>query len=111
MALIGVGVGPMLSGVQIAIQRTMAPAAIGGAMGTLMLLRQIGGSIALAAAATIYAAGTVHGAATAPAATATGHAVFAVTLARSAVAAVALLALPRASARLPLPPAAAPAAV
>jgi len=107
MALIGVGVGPMLSGVQIAIQRSVPPAAIGGATGTLMLLRQIGGSIAIAAAATVYTAGTAHGAATAQAATATGHAVFAVTLAGSAVAAAALLALPRSAARLAAPPAAA----
>lgn len=33
MGLIGVGVGPTLSGLQIAIQRTVAPVAIGAAMG------------------------------------------------------------------------------
>ena len=43
MALIGLGIGPALSGLQIAMQRTVAPAAIGAAMGTLLLLRQVGG--------------------------------------------------------------------
>ena len=43
MALIGIGVGPTLSGLQIAIQRTVAPAADRRArMGTLLLLRQVG---------------------------------------------------------------------
>ena len=60
MGLIGVGVGPTLSGLQIAIQRIVAPPSIGAAMGTLMLLRQIGASIALTAAATLYAGG-LHG--------------------------------------------------
>ncbi|MCW3005881.1 MAG: major facilitator superfamily 1, partial [Solirubrobacterales bacterium] len=86
MGLIGVGIGPALSGLQIAIQRTVRPADIGGAMGTLLLLRQVGGSIALAAAETIYASG-VHGAgADGSAATATGHAVLAVALAGSVIA-------------------------
>ena len=57
MALIGLGVGPLFSGLQIAMQRTVAPAAIGGAMGTLMLLRQVGAAFAMAAAETIYTVG------------------------------------------------------
>jgi MFS family permease len=101
MGLIGVGVAPTLSGLQIAIQRTVAPAAIAASMGTLMLLRQVGASIALAAAATVYAAGLGHSAAAPQAATATGHAVFAVTLAGTVVAALALLTLPRGAGRLP----------
>ncbi len=95
MSLIGLGVGPTLSGLQIAIQRTVEPAAIGAAMGTLMLLRQVGASVALAAATVLYA-GALHGPHSAThAATATGHAVFLVTLAGTAIAALALLTLPR----------------
>jgi hypothetical protein len=89
----------------------VSAAAIGGAMGTLMLLRQIGATIALAAAATVYAAGTAHAGGTAPAATANGHAVFAVTLAGTVVAAGALVALPRGTGRLPAPPGAVAVAV
>lgn len=86
MALIGLGVGPLLSGLQIAMQRTVKPAQIGAGMGTLILLRQLGASIALAAAESVYAAG----ADTNPA-TATGDGVFAVTVAGALVAAAALL--------------------
>jgi EmrB/QacA subfamily drug resistance transporter len=100
MGLIGLGVGPTLSGLQIAIQRTVEPAAIGAATGTLMLLRQVGASIALAAAAVLYA-GSLHDAGgQAHAATATGHAVFVVTLAGAAIAALALLTLPRGARRI-----------
>jgi EmrB/QacA subfamily drug resistance transporter len=109
MALIGLGVGPSLSGLQIALQRTVAPAQIGAAMGTLLLLRQLGGACALAAAETIYATrlhdalATGDGAEQA-AATATGTAVFVVALTGAAVAAVALLSLGRGAGRLaPLP--------
>jgi EmrB/QacA subfamily drug resistance transporter len=97
MALLGLGVGPSLSGLQIALQRTVAPQDIGAAMGTLLLLRQTGGAIALAAAETVYAAGHDP-------ARATGTAVFAVALAGAALAALALLTLPRGAGRLaPLP--------
>jgi EmrB/QacA subfamily drug resistance transporter len=100
MALLGLGVGPSLSGLQIALQRTVAPADIGAAMGTLLLLRQTGGAIALAAAETVYAAGHDP-------ARATGTAVFAVALAGAALASLALLTLPRGAGRLaPLPAAA-----
>ncbi|MCW2986890.1 MAG: major facilitator superfamily 1, partial [Conexibacter sp.] len=78
MGLLGVGVGPLLSGLQIALQRTVAPADIGAAMGTLLLLRQTGGAVALAAAETVYAS-RLH--ATGDAATATGSGVFVVALA------------------------------
>jgi EmrB/QacA subfamily drug resistance transporter len=97
MALLGLGVGPSLSGLQIALQRTVAPRDIGAAMGTLLLLRQTGGAIALAAAETVYAAGNDP-------ATATGTAVFVVALAGAALASLALLTLPRGASRLaPLP--------
>ena len=54
MALLGIGIGPALSGLQIALTRTVAPRDIGGALGTLLLGRQIGGAIALAVAETVY---------------------------------------------------------
>lgn len=105
MALLGVGIGPALSGLQIALQRTVAPEMIGAAMGTLLLLRQIGGAVALAAAETIYAT-RLHDAVAAgegpreAAASATGTAVFVVALAGAAIAAAALLSLPRGASRL-----------
>jgi hypothetical protein len=100
MALLGLGMGPTFSGLQIAIQRAVDPAGMGAAMGTLMLLRQVGASIALAAAATLYA-GSLHGATgQAHAATATGYAVFVVTIAGAAIAALALLTLPPGARRL-----------
>jgi EmrB/QacA subfamily drug resistance transporter len=95
MALIGLGVGPTLSGVQIALVRSVPPAAIAGALGTLMLLRQVGASVAFAVATVLYDAGGPDRA------QATGHAVFAVTLAGAAVAAAALMSLPRGAGRLP----------
>jgi EmrB/QacA subfamily drug resistance transporter len=116
MSLIGVGVGPALSGLQIALQRTVAPAQIGAAMGTLLLLRQLGGAVALAAAETIYAT-RLHDALAAgdgarqAAATATGTSVFVVALTGAALASVALLSLGRGAGRLaPLPEQAVPAA-
>jgi EmrB/QacA subfamily drug resistance transporter len=106
MGLIGLGVGPTISGLQIAIQRMVDPAGMGAAMGTLMLLRQVGASIALAATALLYAGG-LHGAGGPEhAATATGHAVFVVTLAGAAMAALALLTLPGSARRIaPVSPA------
>jgi EmrB/QacA subfamily drug resistance transporter len=101
MALIGLGVGPALSGLQIAIQRTVAPAAIAGAMGTMMLLRQVGASVALTVAASLCASERMGGAS---AAAATGDAIFVVGLAGAAVAALALLSLPREARRFtPVP--------
>jgi EmrB/QacA subfamily drug resistance transporter len=114
MALLGLGVGPALSGLQIALQRTVAPHEIGAAMGTLLLLRQLGGAVALAAAETVYAT-RLHDAAAAgdgarqAAATATGTGVFVVALAGAALAALALLSLPRGATRLAAPSEPAPA--
>jgi Major Facilitator Superfamily len=102
MGLIGLGIGPVLSGLQIAMQRTVAPAAIGAAMGTLLLLRQVGASVALAASETVYAAGLDGGSS---AAAATGTAVCVIVLAGAAVAAAALVSLPRAATRIALVPA------
>jgi EmrB/QacA subfamily drug resistance transporter len=98
MALIGIGVGPTFSGLQIAMQRTVTPARMGASMGTLLLLRQVGGAVAIAAAATIYAAGD-------DAATATGVGVSAVALVGVVVAAAALLTLPRLATRFTPAPA------
>jgi EmrB/QacA subfamily drug resistance transporter len=100
MALIGFGAGPALSGLQIALQRNVAPTALAGALSTLILVRQVGGAIALAAADTVYSAGTRAGS---PAANATGTGLLVVTLTGAAVAAGALALLPRGSGRLPAP--------
>ena len=112
MALLGIGIGPMLSGAQIALTRIVVPARIGAALSTLMLLRQIGASLAFAAATALYVRGAGAAPGGAHAAAATGHAVFLVAFAGAGIAAVALLALPRGGGRLaaaPPAPAAAPA--
>ncbi len=93
MALMGLGVGPTFSGLQIALQRTVRPAQIGAAMGTLLLLRQVGGAVALAGAETIYSSGSDP-------ATATGTAVFVLALVGAVLAAAALLTLPRRATRI-----------
>jgi EmrB/QacA subfamily drug resistance transporter len=102
MALIGLGVGPTLSGLQIALTRTVPMEAIGAGMGTLLLLRQVGASVALAAAETVYISGLHDGSS---AASATGTGVFVITLVGAAVAAAALLTLPRTSTRFAVMPA------
>ncbi|WP_405088687.1 MDR family MFS transporter [Microbispora sp. NBC_01389] len=55
MALIGLGMGPMLSGLTVAIQRSVPPRYVGTASANLTFFRQIGGSVALAVAGTAYA--------------------------------------------------------
>ena len=57
MGLMGVGMGPALSGPADRAAALGAPEQIGGAMGTLLLLRQVGGAVALASAETVYRAG------------------------------------------------------
>jgi EmrB/QacA subfamily drug resistance transporter len=54
MALIGLGIGPMLSGLTVAIQSSVPPSHIGTASANLTFFRQIGGSVALAFAGTAY---------------------------------------------------------
>ncbi|MFJ9214177.1 MDR family MFS transporter [Streptomyces sp. NPDC102264] len=55
MILIGLGIGPMLSGLNLVIQATVGPADIGTASSNITFFRQIGGSVALAVAGTLYA--------------------------------------------------------
>ncbi|MFI7114308.1 MDR family MFS transporter [Nonomuraea sp. NPDC050227] len=54
MALLGLGMGPMLSGLTVAVQQAVAPRYIGTASANLTFFRQIGGSVALALAGTAY---------------------------------------------------------
>ena len=97
MGLMGLGIGPALSGLQIALQRSVRPAQIGGAMGTLLLLRQVGGAVALASAETVYRAGHDP-------AVSTGTGVLTIGLLGSVIAALALVSLPRGAGRLPAVP-------
>ncbi|MCO5999640.1 MDR family MFS transporter [Actinoallomurus rhizosphaericola] len=55
MALIGLGIGPMLSGLTIAVQNAVEPEHIGTATSKITFFRQVGGSVALAIAGTAYA--------------------------------------------------------
>jgi EmrB/QacA subfamily drug resistance transporter len=100
MALIGLGVGPNLSGLQIAVQRTVRPMDLGAAMGALLLVRQLGGALALAAAETIYA-GRLHAGASAEAAT--GWSIVVVASAGAVIAALALLTLSRSAGQIRAP--------
>jgi EmrB/QacA subfamily drug resistance transporter len=97
MALIGLGVGPQLSGLQIAMMRTVAPEAIGAGLGTLLLLRQVGASVALAGAETLY----LHGGD--DPAVATGTAIVVIAVIGAVVAGAALLSVPRLATRIAVP--------
>jgi EmrB/QacA subfamily drug resistance transporter len=98
MALLGLGIGPALSGTQIALTRTVTPRDMGAAMGTLLLARQIGGAIALASAQTVYLSRVHEGAAVA-----TGTGVLVVALVGAAIAAFALISIPRVEKLAPAP--------
>ena len=100
MAHIGAGVGPNLSGLQIAVQRTVRPMDLGAAMGALLLGRQVGGALALAAAETVYVGRLRAGASTE---SATGWSIFVVAAVGAVVAALALLTLRRGADRIPAP--------
>ncbi|WP_307827383.1 MDR family MFS transporter [Planomonospora sp. ID82291] len=54
MALLGLGTGPMLSGLTVAVQFAVPPRLIGTASANLTFFRQIGGSVALALAGGLY---------------------------------------------------------
>jgi EmrB/QacA subfamily drug resistance transporter len=89
MAVLGLGMGPALSGLQIGLGRTTTPAHLGAAMGTLLLGRQVIGVLALAIADAAYRGqAAAHG----PAA-ATGFAVAGVAGVGAVVAALALAGL------------------
>ncbi len=70
-------------------------------MGAMLLLRQVGGAVALAAAGAVYGASASSAPTAASSASATGVAVLAVGLSGSLIAGAALLALPRLAGRLP----------
>ena len=54
MALLGVGIGPTMSGLTVAIRYAVPLEYIGTASGNLTFFRQIGGSVALAIGGTVY---------------------------------------------------------
>ncbi|GAA4578748.1 hypothetical protein GCM10023194_02400 [Planotetraspora phitsanulokensis] len=60
MVLIGLGMGPMLSGLTVAIQSSVPPRHTGTASANLTFFRQIGGSVALALAGTAYSSVVVR---------------------------------------------------
>ncbi|MEV8633321.1 MDR family MFS transporter [Streptosporangium sp. NPDC051023] len=98
MALLGLGMGPMLSGLTVAIQYAVPPKFIGTASANLTFFRQIGGSVALALAGTLYASvvrteAPTHGLSAAHAA-ATASVVPWLAVGGAVVALVALVALP-----------------
>jgi EmrB/QacA subfamily drug resistance transporter len=111
MVLIGLGMGPMLSGLTVAIQSAVDPRFLGTASANLTLFRQIGGSVALAIAGTAYA-GVVRDDAPLRG-LASAHASAAATVipwlgvSGALIALVALVVLP--GGRMPLPGGAAPA--
>jgi EmrB/QacA subfamily drug resistance transporter len=53
MLLVGIGLGPTLSGLTVAIQNAVPPAYLGAATSNLGLFRQLGGAVTLALAARI----------------------------------------------------------
>jgi EmrB/QacA subfamily drug resistance transporter len=57
MLVLGIGVGPSLSGFTVVVQNCVTPDRIGVATSTLTFFRQVGGSIGLAAAGTLFSAG------------------------------------------------------
>ncbi|WP_214408817.1 MDR family MFS transporter [Sphaerisporangium fuscum] len=98
MVLMGLGIGPMLSGLTVAVQFSVPPRYIGTASANLTFFRQIGGSVALAAAGPAYATiardqASVHGITQAHAA-ATATVVPWLAVAGAAIALVALVFLP-----------------
>lgn len=105
MGLIGLGIGPTLSGLTVAIQSSVSPQFIGTASANLTFFRQIGGAVALAIAGTAYTSvitreAPVHGLQAAHAA-ATATVIPWLGVSGALVALVALLALPNGSMRRP----------
>ncbi|WP_146178500.1 MFS transporter [Nonomuraea fuscirosea] len=98
MLPLGLGMGPMLSGLTVAAQQSVDPGQLGTASADLTFFRQIGGSVALAVGGTLYtsevtASAPLHGAAAAHA-SAAALVVRALGIAGAVIALVALVALP-----------------
>jgi EmrB/QacA subfamily drug resistance transporter len=54
MLLLGLGIGPAMAGYTVVVQNAVPPARLGVATSTLTFLRQIGASVGLAAAGTVF---------------------------------------------------------
>jgi len=54
MAVVGLGIGPGMSGYTTIVQNVVPPRLMGAATGTLTFFRQVGGSIGLAIAGTVF---------------------------------------------------------
>ncbi|MEV4076446.1 MDR family MFS transporter [Nonomuraea fuscirosea] len=98
MLPLGLGMGPMLSGLTVAAQQSVDPGRLGTASANLTFFRQIGGSVALAVGGTLYtsevaASAPLHGVAAAHA-SAAALVVPALGIAGAVIALVALVALP-----------------
>jgi hypothetical protein len=89
MAVLGLGMGPALSGLQIGVARTTPASDLAAAMGTLLLGRQVVGCVALAVGDALYR-GRVGAAGSAAA---TGWSIALVAGAGAVIAAVALAGL------------------
>ncbi|MFB9473538.1 MDR family MFS transporter [Nonomuraea salmonea] len=98
MLPLGLGMGPMLSGLTVAAQQSVEPRHLGVASANLAFFRQIGGSVALAVGGTLYTAefaASVPGAGAAAAhASAAALVVPSLGVAGAVIALVALVALP-----------------
>ncbi|NJP88114.1 MFS transporter [Nonomuraea sp. FMUSA5-5] len=106
MVPLGLGIGPMLSGLTVAAQQAVEPQYIGTASANLTFFRQIGGSVALAIGGTLYTSevtvsAPAHGLAAAHA-SASALVIPALGVAGAVIALVALIAMP--DKRLQAPP-------
>ncbi len=101
LALLGLGMGPALSGLQMVIGRVVAPEDLGAAMGALLLARQVGGAVALAGGEALYDVRVAAG--TSPM-QATGLSVAVIAAGGAAVAGIALLGLRGRDVLAPRPP-------
>ncbi|MEV4363433.1 MDR family MFS transporter [Nonomuraea sp. NPDC049625] len=108
MLLIGLGMGPMLSGLTVASQQSVEPQYIGVASANLTFFRQIGGSVALAVGGTLYtstvtAEAPVHGLAAAHA-SAAAAVIPSLGVAGALLALIALVAMPARRLEVPATP-------
>ncbi|MBB5773910.1 EmrB/QacA subfamily drug resistance transporter [Nonomuraea jabiensis] len=108
MLLLGLGMGPMLSGLTVASQQSVEPQYIGVASANLTFFRQIGGSVALAVGGTLYtstvtAEAPVHGLAAAHA-SAAAAVIPSLGVAGALLALIALVAMPARRLEVPATP-------